>query len=161
MKLRLVVFLFALTSLAQAPPRKPALAELQVSEGSVAVTGVWQSDIPANNKQKDIDTVSKLTCFDDGGEALVKSKAFCVETTAMWLNGMLNPDLSFLKVIRWDDAEIIAEDNEPICLKSLTIFDLKRKTVIGVNIRKPEAKGLANVCESLPDRETLYLRSVK
>ena len=53
---------------------------------------------------------------------------------------------------------VVISDGSPECLISKTFFDLKRKTVTGLDIRKPEAKGLADSCKLLPDRQSYYLR---
>jgi hypothetical protein len=159
------MFLFTIMSSAQEKPaasHKPQLAELYVDNGVASAKGVWRSDIPAKDQKnkEDIDEVSQLSCFDEGGETLVRTKAFCIEATATRINDIVDANFNFLKVIRWDDAEIIAADDQPICLTSQTIFDLKRKTVIALSIRKPEAHGALNSCDSIPDRETFYLQSV-
>jgi hypothetical protein len=65
-----------------------------------------------------------------------------------------------LKVLQWNDAQVIASGDSSICVESQTIFDLKRKTAIALDVRKPEAKGLANACDLLPDRQTYYLQDV-
>src|SRR6266851_4519177 len=64
----------------------------------------------------------------------------------------------WLKVIEWNASQIIATDDLSICITSQTIFDLKRKTVIALDIRKPEAQGLGGACNLLPDRQTYYLQ---
>jgi hypothetical protein len=61
-------------------------------------------------------------------------------------------------VIQWDAAQIVATDDSSICLTSQTIFDLKRKTVIALDIRKPEAQGLGGACNLLADRQTYYFQ---
>ena len=47
---------------------------------------------------------------------------------------------------------------EPICLTSQAIFDLKRTTVIALDVKKSEAQGLRGACNSIPDRQTYYLQ---
>ena len=58
----------------------------------------------------------------------------------------------------WSDDEVVISDDAPICIISKTFFDLKRKTVTGLDIRKSEAKGVADSCKLLPDRQSYYLR---
>ena len=85
---------------------------------------------------------------------------FCLEASASAPNGMLNVGLQWLKVVVWSDAQIIATDDSAICLTSQTVFDLKRKTVTALDIRKTEARGFNNACDLLPDRQTYYLQDV-
>jgi hypothetical protein len=71
---------------------------------------------------------------------------------------MLDVSTDWLKVVEWSATQIIATDDSSICLTSQTIFGLKRRTVIALDIRKPEAQGLADACNLLPDRQTYYLQ---
>ena len=71
--------------------------------------------------------------------------------------GELRADHEWLKVIEWSDTQIIAVDDSAICLTSQTIFDLKGKTVIALDIRKPNVPDI-KLCTRLPDRQTYYLQ---
>lgn len=160
----LLILVFATTSVfAQAPapkaPTKPKLAKIIADAGSVYATGVWRPDNPTK-KNELIEGVTELTCFRHGGEPLVGTEAFCLQATATLINQMLGPGTQWLKVLEWSDTQIIAADDSSICISSQTIFDLKRKTAIALDMRKPEAKGLANACDLLPDRQTYYLQDV-
>lgn len=159
-----ILFLVTASAFAQAPGKqaliKPKLAELNTSAAdSVYVTGVWRPDNPTK-KNELVEGVTELTCFRHGGEELVRTEAFCLQATATSANGMLIPSTEWLKVLRWNDAQVIASGDSSICVESQTIFDLKRKTAIALDVRKPEAKGLDNACELLPDRQTYYLQDV-
>lgn len=140
---------------------KPKLAKLLSMERDyVSVTGVWQPDNPTE-RNKPVESVSKLSCFRYGGGSLVGTEAFCLDATAMLMdsaNGLLSVSTTWLKVIEWTETQIIAADDSPICLTSQTILDLKRKTVIALEVRKSEAQGLAGACNLLPDRQTYYLQ---
>ena len=161
----LLIFVFATAfAFAQAPapkaPAKPKLAELITSVvDSVYVTGVWRPDNPTK-KNELTEAVVELTCFRHGGEELVRSEGFCLQAMATSVNGMLVPSTQWLKVLEWSNTQIIASDDSSICVEAQTIFDLKRKTAIALDVRKPEAKGLNNACDLLPDRQTYYLQDV-
>jgi hypothetical protein len=75
-------------------------------------------------------------------------------------DGMLDVSTQWLKVIEWNETQIIATDDSSICLTSQTIFDMKRKTVIALDVRKPEAQGFRGACDLIPDRRTYYLQDV-
>lgn len=145
----------------QAPPKKPSLAELEVYAdlGSVSADGVWRPDNPTK-KSEMTEAVTKLECYRQGGKGLVGTEAFCLEASASAPHGMLTVGFQWLKVVEWSDTQIIAADASSICLTSQTVFDLKRKTVTALDIRKPEARGLNNACDLLPDRQTYYLQDV-
>jgi hypothetical protein len=145
----------------QTPPKKPLLAELEVYAdlGSVSADGVWRPDNPTG-KNEITEAVTKLECYRQGGKSLVGTEAFCLEASASAPHGMLTVGFQWLKVVEWSDAQIIATDDSAICLTSQTIFDLKRKTVTALDIRKPEARGFNNACDLLPDRQTYYLQDV-
>ena len=145
----------------QAPPKKPLLAELGVDTdlGSVSADGVWRPDNPTE-KNETAEAVVKLECYRQGGKGLVGTEAFCLEAAASAPYGMLNVGFQWLKVVEWSDTQIIATDDSAICRTSQTIFDLKRKTVTALEIRKPEVRGFNNVCDLLPDRQTYYLQDV-
>jgi hypothetical protein len=150
---------FAQTPKPASAPTKPKLAEPIADGDSLYVTGVWRPDNPTKHNEL-IEGVTELTCFRHGGQELVRTEAFCLQVTATLVNQMLSPGTQWLKVLEWSDAQSIAADDSPICISSQTIFDLKRKTAIALDVRKPEAKGLFNSCESLPDRQTYYLQDV-
>jgi hypothetical protein len=86
------------------------------------------------------------------------TEAFCLQATAMAPDGLLDVSTNWLKVIEWSDTQIIAIDDSSICLTSQTIFDVKRKTVIALDIRKPEAQGFKGACNLVPDRQTYYFQ---
>ena len=48
----------------------------------------------------------------------------------------------------------VITDDSHICIRSETILDLQRRTAIGLDVRKPEAKGFMDTCKMLPDRQT-------
>jgi tRNA G46 methylase TrmB len=77
---------------------------------------------------------------------------------AMSPGGLLDVSTDWLKVAEWSTTQIIATDDSSICLTSQTTFDLKRKTVIALDVRKPEAQGLGGACNLTPDRQTYYLQ---
>lgn len=159
----LVILVFITASAyAQAPasPAKPKLAQVITSvQDSVYVTGIWRPDNPTK-KNELTEAVVELTCFRHGGEELVRTEAFCLQAMATSTGGMLVPSTEWLKVVEWSDAQIIASDDSSICVDAQTIFDLKRKTAIALDVRKPEAKGLNNACDLIPDRQTYYLQDV-
>jgi hypothetical protein len=137
---------------------KPKLAELNDLGDMISVDGFWEPDNPT--KQNEIvPTAVHIECFRHGGIEgnLTKTEAFCVVATAMAPTGILMADFSFQAAL-WSDDEIVISDDSPICLINKTFFDLKRKTVTGLDIRKPEAKGFADSCKLLPDRQSYYLR---
>jgi hypothetical protein len=139
--------------------QKPKLAELDIDSvvGLVSVSGVWRPDNPTK-KNALVEGVTELSCYSHGGKDIVGTEAFCLQATAMSPDGLLDVSTSWLKVVEWNATQIIATDDSSICLVSQTIFDLKRKSVIALDIRKPEAKGLAGACNLLPDRQTYYLQ---
>src|SRR6266852_3492326 len=137
---------------------KPKLAKLlSVNEGSVYAKGVWRPDNPTK-KNEPLEAVTELSCFRHGGKVLAGTEAFCLQAMAMSPGGLLDVSTDWLKVVEWSATQIIATDDSSICLTSQTIFDLKRKTVIALDIRKPEAQGLGGACNLLPDRQTYYLQ---
>ena len=146
--------------LPQEPPKKPLLAELRVDAdlGTVSVNGVWRPDNATKNNEEE--AVTELICFRRGGKDLVGTEAFCLQTSASAPQGMLTAGHQWLKVVEWSSTQIIATDDSAICVTSQTIFDLKRKTVTALDIRKPEAPGFNNMCEYLPDRQTYYFQDV-
>jgi hypothetical protein len=118
----------------------------------VSVTGVWRPDNPTKQNEA-IEAVTELSCFRHGGKDVVGTDAFCLQATAMSPNGFLDVSTVWLKVTQWGPTQIIATDDSSICLTSQTIFDLTRKTVIALDIRKPEAQGLEGSCNALADRQ--------
>jgi hypothetical protein len=142
---------------------KPKLAKLlSVNEGSVYAKGLWRPDNPTK-KNEPMEAVTELSCFRHGGNGLVGTEAFCLQVTAMVLDkavGTLDVSTEWLKVIEWNETQIIATDDSSVCLTSQTIFDLKRKTVIALDVRKPEAQGFRGACNLIPDRQTYYLQDV-
>lgn len=141
--------------------KKPKLAELAVDAdgGWVSASGFWRPDNPTK-KNEVVEAATEVSCFRHGGKDIVGTEAFCLQATAMVIppDGMLDVSTQWMKVIEWSGTQIIATDDLSICLTSQTIFDLKRKTVISLDIRKPEARGLAGTCNLLPDRQTYYLQ---
>ena len=137
---------------------RPKLAELETLGDVLTVDGFWEPDNPTKQNEV-VPTAIHIQCFRRGGKAsnLVKTEAFCIVATAMAPSGLLMADFSLMEA-SWTDGEVVISDDSPICLVSKTFFDLKRKTVTGLDIRKPEAKGLADSCKLLPDRQSYYLR---
>jgi hypothetical protein len=141
---------------------KPKLAEVLSADDkdSVFVKGVWRPDNPTK-KNELTEAVTDLSCFRHGGRSLVGTEAFCLQVTAMVIdktNEMLDVSTEWLKVVEWNETQIIATDDSSICLTSQTIFDLERKTVIALDVRKPEAQGLRGACNLIPDRQTYFLQ---
>jgi len=139
---------------------RPKLAQLIMAGGAVSAKGIWRPDNPTK-KNELMEAVTEVTCFPHGGRELVGTEAFCLQVTAQVIDKadeMLDVNTQWLKVIEWNETQIIATDDSPICLTSQTIFDLKRKTVIALDIRKPEAQGFRGACNSIPDRQTYYLQ---
>jgi hypothetical protein len=143
--------------------KKPELAKLTpLDKDRITVMGVWRPDNPTKNNEP-IEAVTELSCFRYGGRDLVGTQAFCLQATAMIASktdGMLYVSTEWLKVVQWDKAQIIATDDSSICVTSQTVFDLQRKTVIALDVRKPEAQGLNGACNLVPDRQTYYLQDV-
>lgn len=139
--------------------QKPKLAEMILDKdgGWVSVSGVWRPDNPTKENEL-VEAVTELSCYRHGGKELVGTEAFCLQAMALSPNGLLDVSTDWLKVIQWDANQIIASDDSSICVTAQTIFDLKRKTVIALDIRKPEAQGLQGACNLLPDRQTYYFQ---
>jgi hypothetical protein len=160
MKKTLTIVLTMLAVASGWAQQKPKLAELILDKdgGSwVSVSGVWRPDNPTKKNQL-VEAVTELTCYRHGGKDLVGTEAFCLQAMALSPDGLLDVSTDWLKVIEWNDTQIIATDDSSICLTSQTIFDLKRKNVIALDIRKPEAHGLGGACNLLPDRQTYYFQ---
>lgn len=137
---------------------KPKLAELNtIGDGMISVDGFWEPDNPTKQNEV-IPTAVHIECFRHGGKEanLVKTEAFCIVATATAVT-FLMADFSFMEA-SWADDEVVISDDSPMCIISKTFFDLKRRTVTGMDIRKPEAKGFADSCKLLPDRQSYYLR---
>jgi hypothetical protein len=137
---------------------KPKLAELHALGDMLIVDGFWEPDNPTKQNEV-VPSAVRVECFRHGGKEanLVKTEAFCIVATAMAPTGILMADFSFAEA-SWSDDEVVISDDSPICIISKTFFDLKRKTVTGLDIKKPEAKGFADSCKVLPDRQSYYLR---
>jgi hypothetical protein len=160
MKSLLLTFAIAVVALAAArAQQEPKLAELILSKdgGWVSVSGVWRPDNPTK-KNELVEAVTELSCYRQGGKDLVGTAAFCLQATATAPHGLLDVSTDWLRVVEWNATQIIATDDSSVCLTSQTIFDLKRKTVIALDIRKPEARGFAGACNLLPDRQTYYFQ---
>ncbi len=160
-RVTLVVVAFTVPILASAWAQKtPKLAALILDKdgGWVSVSGVWRPDNPTK-KNELVEAVTELSCFRHGGKDFVGTEAFCLQAMAMSPNGLLDVSTDWLKVVEWNATQIIATDDSSICLTSQTIFDLKRKTVIALDIRKPEAQGLGGACNLLPDRQTIICKT--
>lgn len=158
---KLLLFIGLAMCIPAMPQDKPKLAELHVvSSEYVIVDGFWEPDNPTKQNEL-VPTAIHIECQRHGGREanLVRSEAFCVIATAMIgpVAGAPMADFSWAAAT-WGDDEITISDESPICLVTKTFFDLKRKTVTGLDIRKPEAKGFADSCKLLPDRQSYYLR---
>ena len=143
------------------PGTTPQMAKvITVDPDSAYAKGVWRPDNPTK-KNELLEAITELSCFRRGGRALVGTEAFCLQITAMVIDsteGMVDVSTAWLKVIEWSQTQIIASDDTSICVTSQTIFDLKRKNVIALDVRKPEAQGLRGACNLIPDRQTYYLQ---
>jgi hypothetical protein len=140
---------------------KPRLAELYVDDTRnpkyVKVDGVWEPDNPTKQNEL-VFTVVSIECYKHGGTEFVGSDPFCLVASATPVALSINVDANWLKVIEWNTREIITLDDSPICLTSQNTFDLTSKTVVGMDIRKPNARGFQDSCKLLPDRQTYFLR---
>jgi hypothetical protein len=161
--MKIFAIIFAVITLASgwasAQKQTPRLAVLLLgTDGSwVSVSGVWRPDNPTK-KNELVEAVTELSCYRHGGKDIVGTEAFCLQAAALSPNGLLDVSTDWLKVVEWNATQIIATDDLSICVTQQTIFDLKRKTVIALDVRKPEAQGLAGACKLLPDRQTYYLQ---
>jgi hypothetical protein len=149
--------LFLLVASGLATTDTPELAKLQIDGGAVLGEGVWRPDNPSKNNQI-TEAVTNYQCSVTGGRQLVGTEAWCLEVAASTPFGMLNVGVVWLKVVEWDDKQIIAVDDSPTCLSSQVIFDVKRKTATALDIRKQDAKGVLGICKAVPDRQTYYLQ---
>jgi hypothetical protein len=155
------ITMVVLAASACAQTAKPKLAELYTDDVRnpiyLKVDGVWEPD--HSTKQNElVFAVVSIQCYRHGGKDSVGSDPFCVVATAMPIAGTLSVDANFLKVIEWNAKEIITLDDSADCVTSQNTFDLTSKTVVGMDIRKPNAKGFLDSCKLLPDRQTYYLR---
>jgi hypothetical protein len=172
MKNRLIVlFVFSVSAFAQTRGEKPKLADIMVVADYVQAEGVWRPDNPNETgclpgcpgwqatqpKNKLIDQVSQLSCYRHGGKELIGTEGVCLWSDASAPHGMLTVGTSLLKVVAWTESEVVATDSSPECLTTKLIFDLQNKTVISLDMRKPNSKGLFNSCELVPERQTYYL----
>lgn len=156
-KALIIITVIFLTSASAWAQQRPKLAELFVDQFGVSVSGVWRPDNPTK-KNELVEAITQLSCYRHGGKDLMGTEAFCLQATAMAPDGLLDVSTNWLKVIEWSDTQIIAIDDSSICLTSQTIFDVKRKTVIALDIRKPEAQGFKGACNLVPDRQTYYFQ---
>jgi hypothetical protein len=154
--MRMMAFVLLVAS-ALATTDRPELAKLQIDGGRVWGEGVWRPDYP-NRSNEGIETVTHYYCSITGGMELVGTEAWCLEASASSPYGMLDVGVEWLKVVSWDDKQITAVNDSTICLSQQVIFDVKRKTAIALDVRKPEAKGVFEVCKKVPDRQTYYLQ---
>jgi len=161
MKLLNSIAMLVLAASAFAQTAKPKLAELYMDNAHnptyARVDGVWEPDNPTKQNALVFAVVS-VQCYRHGGTDFVGSDPFCLVATASPIAGTISVDANFLKVIEWNTKEIITLDDSPICITSQNTFDLSSKTVAGMDIRKPNAKGFLDSCKLLPDRQTYYLR---
>jgi hypothetical protein len=135
----------------------PKLATLRIDSDFVWGDGVWRPDNPTK-KNEIIEAVTHYQCSRTGGRQLTGTEAWCLEVSANNTYGMLDVGVEWLKVVEWDEKQVIAVNDNPICLSQQVIFDVKRKTAISLDVRKPEAKGFGDVCKLQPDRQTYYLQ---
>jgi hypothetical protein len=151
--------LLVLTSAQVRGQEKPKLAELAVGDGVLNVSGIWRPDNPTKHNEL-MEAVTDLSCFRHGGKELVGTEAFCLQATATVIepDEMLDVSTAWLKVVEWSETQVVATDDSSICVTSRTIFDLKRKTVIALDVRKSEAQGLGGACNLSADRQTYYLQ---
>lgn len=156
----LAVTFAVLASLSVRAQDKPKLAALfvDVDGGGAYAVGVWRPDNPS--KKQLVEAVTQLSCFRRGGVDFVGTEAFCLRAMATAPNEMLNVTTEYLKVVEWNANQIIATDDSNICVTSQTIFDFKRKTISGLDVRKPEARGPSNACALVPDKQAYYLQDV-
>ena len=141
----------------QAPRLAEAYIDNAESPTYVKVDGIWEPDNPTKQNEL-VPTVVQITCYRHGGKEFVGSDPFCLAATATPIAGTISVDTNWFKVVEWSQVEILLVDDSPECIISQTTFDLTSKTVTGLDIRKPNAKGLQNSCRLLPDRQTYYLR---
>jgi hypothetical protein len=136
--------------------RKPKLAELYVESDFISVDGFWEPDNPTKQNEL-VPTANHIECYRHGGKELVGTDAICITATAMAPSGTLAANFS-MDSASWSNDEIVISDSHPICSTNKTFFDLKRKTAIALDVRKPEATGLGDACKLIPDRQSYYLR---
>ncbi|PWT79031.1 MAG: hypothetical protein C5B59_00535 [Bacteroidetes bacterium] len=140
---------------------KPKMAEVSVDSPSeptfVQVDGVWEPDNPTKENAL-VFAVVHIECYRHGGRELVGTDSFCLVASASPIVGTLSVDTIWLKVIEWTNRLIVTSDDHAICNISQNTFDLQSKTVTGLDIKKPNAKGFMDACKLLPDRQTYYLR---
>jgi len=125
----------------------------------VYAEGVWRPDNPTKQNTPAMETVSQLSCQRYGGKALVGSEAWCLQAEATTSDGILSVHTTWLKVVEWSKTQLIAIDDGPICLTAQVICDLKNKTVMDLDVRKPNATGWLNSCKEVPDRQTYYFQN--
>lgn len=140
----------------------PELAKLQIEGGSVWGDGVWRPDNP-NKNHKITQAVTHYQCSITGGTQLVGTEVWCREASANNPSGMLGIRVERLKVVEWDDKQIIAANDSSVCLSSEVIFDVKRKiaTALDLGNKMPRVsstpeKGFPTVRYYLQDTADYY-----
>jgi hypothetical protein len=136
---------------------KPKLAHVEVDRYGVSAEGVWRPDNPTKENAL-VEAVTSFSCSRHGGRDLVGTEAWCLSVAASAPMGILDVQTQWIKVVEWSDTQVIATDESSICLTSQTIFDLRSKTVLALDVRKADAKGISSVCKTLPDRQTYFLQ---
>jgi hypothetical protein len=58
-----------------------------------------------------------------------KKFGFCEVANALPMSGQATVSLSTFDILRWDEREIVAMDNSPICIVNMLRFDLAAKKV--------------------------------
>ena len=143
---------------AQPTISKPKSAEVYVDNVRnptyVKVDGVWEPDNPTKQNEV-VFSVVQITCYRRGGREFAGSDPFCLVATATPVAGTIHVDTNWFRVVEWNSTEIILVDDSPDCIISQTTFDLTSKTVVGLDIRKPNAKGLFDACKMLRSRTVL------
>jgi hypothetical protein len=159
MKTILASVLLFLCSSAYAQDKPPLLATVDVMGDFVSVHGYWEPDNPTKHNEL-VPTENDIQCFRHGGKEanIVRTEGYCIVATAQMVNGHPHAEFSFEAITSWTEDEIVISDSSSICLVTKTIIDLKRKTAIALDVRKPEARGFADTCKMLPDRQSYYLR---
>src|SRR5512147_3118814 len=99
MKMYLLIALWLVAAL-QSPPDPPKLAMLQIDEESVWGEGVWRPDNPTK-KNEIIEGVTHYSCIRTGGRQLTRTESWCLEATATHVDGILDANVEWLKVVEW------------------------------------------------------------
>ena len=119
--------------------------------------GVWEPDNPTKQNELEFKVVS-VQCYRHGGQEFAGTDPFCIEASAAPILGTINVDATWIKVVEWNEREIITVDDSQTCVISHNTFDVTAKTLVGMDMKKPTAKGVLGVCKVFPDRQTYYLR---